>query len=178
VTTPLRTWLQKHPMPDVVRGSDSNDVDREVKLGVGRTRWRDAEKALDGCWRLEALDAQGRILRTFDAAEAPNGRPSGGNSERMSELAELADIMVAAADKAAARHEAAYHLAFTEMVGLVRILADRLGGLEKAWHKSLMTGAPAPDEGLTADSMVKDLIMNQVASKMFAPPNGKEPDGG
>jgi hypothetical protein len=66
--------------------------------------------------------------------------------------------VVDAADASAARHQAAYELAFREQLSLVKLLADRLGGLERAWHAMLLERQQAAAETAGEDALAMSLL--------------------
>lgn len=156
MATALRRWLQKHPHPVTIRGLDADGEERTVKLGVARSKWADAEAALSDCFRLEALDAEGNVLRVCDvdgaAPPATERAPVPGGPS----LVELGRLLEHAADRSAERHGEAYRLAYEQQRLLVEVLSSRLQALEKAWHGLLMAQAQAangeadPNAGLVA----------------------------
>lgn len=154
MATELRRWLQKHPHPVTVRAFDAEGEERTVKLGVARSKWKDAEAALVDCYRLEAFDAEGNVLRVCDIEGAPP--PNAAPSPQGPSLVELGRLLEHAADRSAERHSDAYRLAYEQQRLLVEVLSSRLQALEKAWHGLLMAQAQAvngeadPNAGLVA----------------------------
>lgn len=172
----LRRWLQKHPHPATVRGLDGDGEERTVKLGVARSKWADAEAALADCYRLEALDESGNVLRVCDVegAEPPKPAPTAGGAQ----LVELGRLLSEAADSSAARHSDAYRLAYEQQRLLVEVLSSRLQALEKAWHGLLMAQAQSaqgeadPNSGLVA-ALLAAVGGGMPAPSPTSPSNGK-----
>lgn len=169
----LRRWLQKHPHPHAVRGETSDGDERTVKLGVARSKWSDAEKALADCWKLEALDAEGNVLRVCDVEgvagpkEEPNGKgPS---------LVELGRLLNESADRSAERHAEAYRLAYEQQRLLVEVLSARLQALEKAWHQLIMS--QTPENADPNAPLVQTLLGLAIGGPMQAPGGGAPPNG-
>lgn len=145
----LRRWLQKHPHPATVRGWTNDDDTKSVKLGVERSKWRDAEAALADCWKLEALDGDGNVLRVCEL-DGASERAKRDNGKERAELVELAKLISAAHNEGAERHSDAYRLAYEQQRLLVEVMSARLHALEKAWHGLLMAqqGDTDPNQGL------------------------------
>ncbi len=175
MATELRRWLQKHPHPATVVGFDAEDEERVVKIGVLRSKWRDAENALAGCWKLEARAADESILRVFETEPKP-GAPKTANNE----LVELAKLLNAAHDAGAARHEAAYRMGFEMLAGLVKTIAERLNGIERAYHRQILADAReqvGPEA--SADDLLRQVLMLAAAQHLgSAGANGKAPSEG
>jgi len=145
--TDLRRWLKKHPHPVSIRAYDSDDDEKMFKMGVSKSRFRDAEESLGSfsAVKLEALDADNNVLRVLEfEGEASSGKKGKGKDgvdvEAM--LIRFAEIYDSGCDKAAQRHEAAYRLGFEHQATLIGVLSARLQALEKAWHTALMNQAP------------------------------------
>lgn len=151
MATPLRRWLTKHPHPHTIRGWTTDDDTKQVKLGVARSRWLDAEAALADCYKLEALDADGNTLRVCELDGAEERAAQKGKSGSV-ELVELAKLLNDSADKSAERHEGAYRLAYEQQRLLVEVMSSRLAALEKAWHQLLMAQQTDsdPNQGMVA----------------------------
>jgi hypothetical protein len=147
----LRRWLQKHPHPATVRGWTADDDTKNVKLGVERSKWRDAEAALADCWKLEALDAEGNVLRVCELDGATE-RKRGDESKTIERDIAIAKLISAAHNEGAERHSDAYRLAYEQQRLLVEVMSARLHALERAWHQLLMaqqTDAD-PNQGMVA----------------------------
>lgn len=131
----LRNWLRRAPSPVKVQVDD-----RTVLVGEGRSKWAELESTILTMQpkRLVLLDADGNILRTTELDGTDEvADPADATKDTRSDLVQLADLISKAHDSGAARHAAAYELAFTKQVELVQILAERLAGLEEAWMKLL-----------------------------------------
>ena len=82
----------------------------------------------------------------------------------------------------ASRHAEAYKAGNEQLISLVRILADRLSGLERAWVASLNAqaravanaapAAPADEAGAAVAAMVGQLVTGAASSAVPAA-NGK-----
>lgn len=168
----LRRWLEKQPRPASVRGYDADGDERMVRISTARSKFSDAEAALGACITCEALDAEGAVLRVYEGHTASSSR---GGSKNPSEtnIAELARIIADASDKAALRHADAYRLAYEQQVQLVKILSERLAGLEKAWHRLVMS---LPESSGGTDATNEGLIQQIIAAHaMQAMSGGEEP---
>lgn len=154
-TPSLRAWLVRQPPPFTVVCTMPDGAERRVRIGVSRSKWRDAEEACAGAVRLEALTEDGDTIRVCDLEGSPGSRPApppvDGKADERIMLREIAALLSSTADQAAARHEAAYRCAFEHQTLMLRAVLERLLGLEKAWQKALMQGpvddAPADANG-------------------------------
>lgn len=150
----LRRWIAKHPHPASLR---CDDGEKSVRVGVTRSKFRDAENALTGVvGRVEALDEHGNILRVIDLegdpVEAAKKKAEATPSQEAM-LIRFAELLTDGSDKAASRHEAAYRMGFEHQAVLINLLSTRLAQLEKAWNTVIMaqgSDAPATDSNLTA----------------------------
>ena len=167
MATELRRWLQKHPHPVTVRAFDAEGEERTVKLGVARSKWKDAEAALVDCYRLEALDAEGNVLRVCDIEGAPAPAPAA--TQQGASLVELGRLLEHAADRSAERHSDAYRLAYEQQRLLVEVLSSRLQALEKAWHGLLMAQAQAANGEADPNSGLVAALLAAVGGGMPAP---------
>lgn len=177
MATAFRRWLQRHPIPVELVAYDSEDDEcARISVGVHRKRWSDAESGIEGCARVVALDSKGSVLRThvFEEPVAPKEtavRKAG------TEIVDLARLISAAHDAGAARHEAAYRMAFEFQAALVKTLSGRLTGLEEAWHRTIMNADKQPGADETADDVIKQMITTYAMSKMMpAGPQASEPE--
>lgn len=162
----LRRWLEKQPRPASVRGFEPDGEERAIRIGTQRSKFSDAEAALAGCVRAEALDADGAILRVCDLADGEPMRSAGagaGVGGAHTDIAQFARILADASDRAALRHADAYRLAYEQQVQLVSILSERLAGLEKAWHRLLMS-LPAQGGANGGDATNESLIHQILAA--------------
>lgn len=147
----LKSWLRRSPPAAKLRF----DGKRVFVVGQGKNKWRDAENAI-ASFRptlLECLNEEEHVLRvtTLDGGshaeedeEAIDDAKK--KSEKVSELAALADIITKAADRAAERHESAYRMAFDKNYELVQVLSDRMSGLESAWQETIEARAQQVEE--------------------------------
>ena len=152
----LRRWIARHPHPSSLR---CDDGEKTVRVGVTRSKFRDAENALAGVsGRIEALDESGAILRAIDVevpegSEAAKKKAAVGQDSNQAMLTRFAELLTDGMDKAAARHEAAYRMGFDHQATLINLLSTRLSQLEKAWHGMIMAqpeGSAQPDSNLSA----------------------------
>lgn len=140
----MQRWLKRHPQPTSLRVVFDSGEASTVAIGAGKAKWRDAVSAMEGANRVEALNAQGAILRVWSAAtdntsdEQPAAQhvPPGAG-----DIVRIAELLVRAADSAAARHAGAYQLAYEQHTRLIELLADRLQHLENAYHDARMAAA-------------------------------------
>lgn len=132
----LKSWLRRVPHPSSVR-LDRKDV---VRINEGKTKWRDVLDVIEQHQPslLEALDSNGHVLR---ATELQSDRPEDDDKPAekgpKTELAELGKLIADAYRSGAEQHAAAFQMAFSENTKLVGLLAERLGGLERAWQTTL-----------------------------------------
>jgi len=172
----LRTWLKREPHPVRVRALINGD-ERTVRIGDSRSRWRDAEDALNGATRAEAIDADGELLRIWENERNVSSVERGADA---GQLVELARLLNEAADMSVQRHGDAYRLAYEQQAMLVKVLSERLQALEAAWHRLLMSQAEAmqPDDpNLPLVMGVLGQLGSAVAGSMAAQPKPK-PNGG
>jgi hypothetical protein len=177
----IRRWLSKH-QPDRVRAEmPGSDEPRIVKVGLSRSRWRDAAEALAGCLTAEALDPNGAVLGVWTASAdeiaAADGAATTGKG---SELVLIAQLIADSNDRAVQRHAEIVRMSVEQMGLLVQVLSGRLQALEKAYHTMIMQG---PEQDPNA-GMVQTLL--SAAAPGFAqsllasgqpktpPPNGSK----
>lgn len=150
-------WLRRYKPDAVVLHLQSGERRTVQKPAQDRGRWTTLERAILSMAPiyLEGLDAKGTVLasRTLevDDGEAPRPEPVKIPENPMAALVAsmptLVQLIVDASDAAAARHEAAYRMSFEQNLSLVKVLADRLHGLEKAYQSVLMNQAAQQQEG-------------------------------
>jgi len=179
----LRSWLKREPQPERIRATTRGGDEKTIRIGESRSKWRDAERALEGCTRLEAINAANETLRVWEEGEdVPKSVLAARANE--GQLAELARLLNEAADGAAARHENAYKLAYDQQCLLVKVLSERLQALEGAWHRLLMAQAeslPPDDPNLPMVMQVlaqmAPAVVPSIAAAMAAkqPANGAQP---
>lgn len=149
---PLAAWLRKIPMPSKVR-VDGKSV---LSVGTGKSRWKDIIDSVvhQGGQSIEALNSDGEVLRTTTIEIEASPEEVQATKKSESRDVELARIIMEAGDRGASRHAEAYAVAFAEMTGLVRIVSDRMAGLETAWQTTLENRAAEmlrPTEGENGD---------------------------
>jgi len=169
--TDLRGWLSQRPFPYSVR-VDGKAV---VRITSRSNRWAEAEKTIRTLApeRLEALDRSGDVIRatacdTSDPAATIERADPMPNTWPESELATMAQIMTAANDRACARQEASYRLAFDRLYDLVKVLADRLTGIEGIWvaeleRRAALVEAREAEAAAAADGNESTVLLGQVA---------------
>ena len=132
----LKSWLRRVPQPHSLRLDDK----KVLRISEGKNKWRDIldAVALEQPGKVEALDTDGNVIRVTQLAD-PDDKPGEepGGPKPKSELAELGALIAGAYRAGAEQHAAAFQMAFTENTKLVQVLAERLGGLEKAWQSTL-----------------------------------------
>jgi hypothetical protein len=167
----LRNWLARHK-PDIVRCTLRDGQIRELpKPSSQRGQWAQLEHAIVALspTYLEAMRAgqseplAARAMVADDDAEsaaddAPPREQVSPLAAMVSALPTVVQLVVDAADASAARHQAAYELAFREQLSLVKLLADRLGGLERAWHAMLLERQQAAAETAGEDALAMSLL--------------------
>lgn len=123
---------------------------KRVAVSSGPRKWADtAETILSlGTTRLEAVGEDGTTLRVVELTadgvdQADEKQPAAAANMaalgKLSELAQLAQIIGDISDRAAARHEGAYKLAFGEYVKMNVAILERLSAMEQSWIMSLNT---------------------------------------
>ncbi len=141
-----------------------------------RGRWTGLEAAIltMAPTFIEALDDQGEVLASkalevIDDAPAPAPPPVDAKTDPMTALVgglpTIVQLIVDAADASAARHADAYRLAFEQQLSLVKVLADRLHGLEKAYQSVLMNQATqAAQQDNSGDALVAQVLGHAMAN--------------
>lgn len=140
----LKSWLRRTPQPASLVCDG-----KKVAVGEGSRKWVDLVDTIVslGTTRLEAVAPDGTILRVVELAggeidQEEKQTPAAANLtalSKMSELAQLAQIIGDVGDRSAARHEAAYKLAFEEFGKINSAILDRLTAMEQSWIMSLNT---------------------------------------
>lgn len=147
MVTPLRAWLRRQPHPNRLR------VDgRDVAIATGSNHWAKTEEtvlAMDPS-KVEALDSTGGILRVTTLRDDDELEEERAKPQEESEVVQIARLLNEAHDAGARRHADAYKAAFEENTNLVRILAERLGGLEAAWQQAMQQSAQAQADAILA----------------------------
>jgi hypothetical protein len=179
----LRNWLSRRPHPDCVKAEFEGGEDKTVRIGVNRSKFRDAEMALKGAVWLQALDPQGVVLREWsdegyvEAAEKTEAVEAvGGTSNAL--LAEYAKLLSNAYENGAKAHAEAYKMAFELMALLCNTIIGRNAALEKVLLESIQNApeqaADDPNAGLVAAILpaLAASLTGGVAPKPPAPSNG------
>jgi hypothetical protein len=178
----IRLWLARYK-PDRVRCTLSNGDLRELpKPTTARGQWAQLEHAIT-LLRPSYLEAfQGttcvasRALEgEDDVDDVPAPAPATDPMAAMAaQLPTIVGLIVEAADASALRHQESYRMSFDSLLQLVKILSDRLGGLERAWHKmnldraAEMAGVAAGGDG--NDAMAASILGNIIQRGNGAPP--------
>lgn len=131
----IKSWLRRVPHPVSLRLDDK----KVIRISEGKNKWRDIIDviALEQPGKLEALDADGNTIRMTQLADPETPADEAAAAKPKSELAELGALIAGAYRSGAEQHAAAFQMAFSENTKLVQVLAERLGGLEKAWQTTL-----------------------------------------
>jgi len=153
----LKSWLRRKPEPSCVR----IDGKKTVMIGDGPARWREALQTFDALrpTLLEALNDAGAVLRvtriepdededededtggTAPTMPLPVAAPATASGTPLSELTQLAALIMEAGDRGALRHAEAYSLAFAKQTEILQIVADRMTATETAWQTTLANQA-------------------------------------
>ncbi len=135
--------------------------DDVVRIGSARGRYAIAARAVEALEpaTAELLDAEGNVLRVVQLAEEAEEDEQEAAGRSVSDLSTLAKVIGDVSDRAAQRHAQAYEQAFQAQTELVRLIADRLNSLEKAWHKTiLMEYQRAADEAAQNDAQESSVL--------------------
>lgn len=179
----IRLWLARYK-PEVVRCTLRDGSVRELpRPTTARGQWAQLEHAimLLAPSYLEAF--QGKECVASRALETPEDDAESvpaidDQADPMTALVKalpvIVQLIVDCGDASAARHQAAYELAFQKQLELVKILSDRLSGLERAWHQSLIEKmqSAGDDNDSQAMGMLQAVLMRDAAA---APKNGAAP---
>lgn len=179
----LRLWLARHK-PDVVRCTLRDGALRELPKPTSmRGQWAQLEHAIVilSPSYLEALRAGVCVAsRAMQAEEEQAAQPANEATSPIAAMVQalptIVQLIVDAGDASAARHQQAYELAFMKQLELVKILSDRLGGIERAWHKMILDRAAATSGDEANDSVAMDLF-GKFMSRNDGNGNAKKPDG-
>lgn len=190
----IKSWLRKAPQP-VALLCDG----KRVAVSDGPRKWADTLDTITsmGTTRLEALAADGTILRVVELTggevdQADEKQTPGAANlaalSKLGELAQLAQILGDISDRAAARHEGAYKLAFGEFGKINAAILDRLTAMEQSWIMSLNTiaelkmqladaVAEAESKNEESGGLINNLLTSAAMGMGDAPapvkPNGK-----
>lgn len=171
-------WLRRYKPEAVVLHLQSGEKRTVQKPQQDRGRWTTLERAILAMAPiyLEAQDIKGNVTasRTLDfdaeevAAPAPIAIPENPMAALVASMPTLVQLIVDASDAAAARHEAAYRMSFEQNLSLVKVLADRLHGLEKAYQSVLMNQAAQAQDG-GSEQLLAGVLSNAMANGAAAP---------
>lgn len=198
----IKTWLARYK-PTMVRCTLTTNEVRELQTPKqGRGQWVHMERAITmlAPTYIEAFQGKTCVatrameVETDDSAEAPLMPAEERKHPFATMIASMPTIVqlnVDAADRACERLEAAYRMAFDaqrdtnqQYRELVKLLSDRLGGLERAWHKMIIDrAAEMGGVGGENDDLATGLIGAIVngrngqngAAKHAPPPPAEEP---
>lgn len=181
----IRLWLARYK-PDLIRCTLRDGSVRELpKPTTARGQWAQLEHAimLLAPSYLEAFKGKecvaSRALETPDddqvSVEAIEDRADP-MTALVKVLPTIVQLMVDCGDASAARHQAAYELAFQKQLELVKILSDRLTGLERAWHQMLLEKMQHAGDGEdnAAMGLIGQLMMRDGAAKPNGAPTPKK----
>lgn len=164
----LRRWLAKQPHPDKVKAEFEGGEDKVVRIGVGRSKFRDAEEALRGAVFLQALDPDGVILREWtdeafaEAVEKKDEAEATGDGSNAL-LGNFAGLLAGAYENGAKAHAEAYKMAFELMAVLTNAVIGRNAALEKVLLDS-MQQAPENVDSDPNQALVASLLPALAAS--------------
>lgn len=164
----------------MVRCTLQDSSQREIpRPSSGRGQWVHMERVIEELapTYIEALGPNkeclaSRALDVEEVEDAPAVVPENPLAALMQILPMLTQLIVDAGDASAMRHQAAYELAFQKQNELVKMLADRLGGIERAWHQMILeraNEAQGNDDG-AAMSLIGNIMGSQ--NKTNGKPNG------
>jgi hypothetical protein len=160
----LRNFLKQEPHPVRFKGYEPGSEDaRTVRVNDAKSRWRDAELSLKGCVRVEAIDPDGAILRTWEdpeysAPEAAAGRAlATATDDWRGNMAEMARIITESNREAVAMHFESSRMGWEALITIVRFQGERMQALERAWFKQVMSAEP-PAEGEAMSPQMQALL--------------------
>jgi hypothetical protein len=137
-----------------------------VRLTDARGRYAEAARAvlaLDPD-RIELLDSGGAVLRVVNLRDDDDDDSDVQQRDmNLGDIASLARVLGEVADRAAMRHAQAYQAAFDAQTSLVRLIAERLGSLEKAWHRVIMTEYERASVSAADDSSLDSLAQSVIS---------------
>ena len=139
--------------------------DDVVRLTSSRGRYAEAARAIMALDpdRIELLDENGAVLRVLNLHDEDDGDSAGANVTDPDSLAALARVLGDIADRAAMRHAQAYQAAFEAQTSLVRLIAERLGSLERAWQRVIMAEYERAQSGVSDDGALDSLAQSVIS---------------
>lgn len=162
----LRRWLSKHPHPDRVKAELPDGDEKTVRIGVNRSKFRDAEEALRGAVWLQALDPDGNILREWSDESFEEKRATTlarSDDASAAALSNFATLLASAYENGAKAHAEAYKMAFELMALLCNTIIGRNAALEKVLLESIQN-QPENAEGDPNMAMVSAILPAIAAS--------------
>lgn len=183
--TSLRNWIAKQPTPSSIRVERADGEEKLVRVGVTRSKVRDAESAIgNDAVRCEALDESGAVLRVWESdvertsakkedAAKPAVCPTCGCSP-----VQFVELLAEGSDRSVGRHVEFVNLAFTQMGELLKLYAQRNAMLEKAWHKLLVESAEAQAEAAGAEDPSNAIIGGIVQAALMPAPQAPATSNG
>lgn len=135
-----------------------------------RTRWQALADLIRvrGPDIVEALDSDGAVTKVWRADEGePDVTPPRSPSSEVGTLSAIADLLERAADRAAARHEAAYRAGFEAQQRLVELLLRRV---ERP--PTVVVEEQAPSQSPQEESSGLDTLAAAVLEAALRQPNG------
>jgi len=168
----LKSWLRRQPQPVKIRAGKAVLV-----IGEGKNKWRDVIEQIEHMQppRLEALDADGNIIRGVDLeseSDEPGSRARAKDENGDSELVRLARVISDAHDQGAQRMASAFGDAFKEYGQLIGVLSQRLTSVEGSWQALLAQRAQDFETG--AGDPVQSAVAQMLAGKMMSIGTGPE----
>jgi hypothetical protein len=154
----LRRWLSKTPHPDKVNAEFEDGEKKCTRIGVSRSKFRDAEEVLRGAIWLQAVDPDGNVLREWsdeafaEASEKKDELEKSGDNGAM--LSNFATLLAGAYENGAKAHAEAYKMAFELMALLCNTIIGRNAALEKVLLESIQNqpenGDADPNQALVS----------------------------
>lgn len=155
-----------------------------VKLQNTRGRFAEAARAVEALDPevIELLDADGSVLKVLTLREEEGEEETAGLTGSLDNLSKLAKVLGDISDRAAQRHAEAYKTAFESQTQLVRLIADRLNSLERAWQRVIMLEYQrAAEKGEEGDGELDGLmgsVLKLAEAKAGTKSNGKKESEG
>lgn len=149
----FKAWLRRKPKPNRVRATCEDGPDRTVAINArtGASFWNDTIATLASLRvvRVEALDAEGNVLRSRDVdpddgadgeepeeQEEPELPPAAKPTTTDATLIQFAKLLSEAYRNGADAQRASSEVAFTRLVELTNVAFQRLDALERAYSRS------------------------------------------
>jgi len=181
----VKKWLSRAPCPARVRVDES---DKKVIVVSNRAnRWSELEKSLlaMSATTVEALNAQGEVLRVMQLKEPAEPTHEPQKEEwPASEQAQMAMVITASNDRAASRHEAIFKMSFDALKEMyqaclqeLRETQRRCAQLESALQRELErqeVAVPAAEDENLISGLVAAIMPRLMAGGDAAKANGKD----